>query len=267
MHNGNREMKPQYTWTTTVVWLLGLCLLVTGCASSLYGWQVRTTSTPIPPSFNLAALEQHSIALFGAVTSAPLQGNEVALSSLLEQIFEKVRPNWKVMSPQELVKRINRKGLAEEYARMRVDYERTNILEGGSLRKIANGIGVRYVFQPRLIALSQTLIDRWSFLDVRLVQTRSSIMRVSLQLWDAETGEMVWASMAETTMQNEAVSQDPVYLEDISRVTLASMGADFVKRKTASRYSPVNKILNDMLEEAMPPQNPDNQELLEPGKH
>jgi hypothetical protein len=257
-------MKPASVGAVSGVWLLGLCLLVTGCSSSLYGWQVRTTSTPIPPSFNQAVFEHHSLALFGAVTSPPLQGNEVALSFVFEQILNKIKPNWKVVSPQELVKRINRKGLGDEYARMRADFERTNLLEGGSLRKLATAIGVRYVFQPRLVAFSQILTERWSFMDVRLVQTRSSTMRVSLQLWDAETGEMVWTSLAETTMQNEALSQDPVYLEDISRVTLGSIGADFVKGKTASKYSPVNKVLNDLIEEAMPRENPENHVISKP---
>ncbi len=257
-------MKPGHGGARTAVWLLGLCICVTGCASSLYGWQVRTNSTPMSPSFNPAAMEQHAIALFGAVTSAPLQGNEVVLSPIFEQILNRVKPNWKVVSMQELVKRINRKGLAEEYARLRAEYDRSNILESDSLRKFATAIGVRYVFQPRLIAFSQTLTDRWSFVDVRILQTRSSIMRVGLQLWDAETGEVVWASIAETTMQNEAVSQDPVYLEDISRVTLGSMGADFIKRQTASKYSPVNKVLNDLLEEAVPREKPESQELTKP---
>ena len=46
------------------------------------------------------------------------------------------------------------------------------------------------------------MTDRWMFpgLNVRLLQTRSSIMRISLQLWDAETGDLVWVSVAETTM-------------------------------------------------------------------
>jgi SpoVK/Ycf46/Vps4 family AAA+-type ATPase len=97
-------------------------------------------------------------------------------------------------------------------------------------------------------------------------QTRSSIVRLSLQLWDAETGELVWASLAETNMANEAVSQDPVYLEDIARVTLGSMMADFVNQKTASTYTPVNKFLNDLVEEAVPHEKPEQQKITEPDK-
>ena len=65
----------------------------------------------------------------------------------------------------------------------------------------------------------------------RVSQTRSSIMRLSLQLWDAESGELVWASVAETNMANEAVSQDPLYLEDIARATLGIMRSDLFLAK------------------------------------
>jgi len=248
--------------------LLMLSILGTGCASSLYGWQVRTNSTPVSPSFSPASLEQYPVALFPAVTLAALRGNEVGLAHYLGQILSKIRSSWKIVSEAETVTRINRQGLAAEYTRMRADYDQSNILDRNSLRRIASAIGVRYVFQLRLAALTQTMTDRWKIpaFDVRMSQTRSSIVRLSLQLWDVETGELVWASLAETNMANEAVSQDPVYLEDIARVTLGSMMADFVNQKTASTYTPVNKFLNDLVEEAMPREKPEQEKIIEPDK-
>jgi len=248
--------------------LLMLSIFAVGCSSSLYGWQVRTNSTPMSPSFQITDMEQHSVALFGAVTSPGLRGNEIILSNELSQILHKVVPSWKVVSPQELVKRINREGLAGEYAKMKEDYEQSNIFDGGALRKIASVIGVRYVFQPRLAAFSQTMTDRWSFppFDVRMMQTRSSNMRISLQLWDAETGEMVWASTAETTMQNEAVSQDPVYLEDVARATLGGMVGDLMNRREASKYTPVNKFLDNLITEDLPQAKPEQKNITEPDK-
>lgn len=261
-------MKKEVAKSAASAWLLLLAILVTGCASSLYGWQVRTNSTPMPPSFSPASLEQYPVAMFPAVTLAALRGNEVGLANYLSQIVSKIRSSWKVVSEAETVTRINRQGLAAEYTRMRADYDQSNILDRNSLRRIAAAIGVRYVFQLRLAALTQTMTDRWKIpaFDVRMSQTRSSIVRLSLQLWDAETGELVWASLAETNMANEALSQDPVYLEDIARVTLGSMIADFVNQKTASTYTPVNKFLNDLVEEAVPHEKPEQQKITEPDK-
>ncbi|MGH7216682.1 MAG: hypothetical protein ACREIG_05555 [Nitrospiraceae bacterium] len=261
-------MRQELSKSMAGVALILLFIFTTGCASSLYGWQVRTSSTPMPPSFQPAVLEHHTVALFGAITPPALHGNEVALSYELDMILHKVSPNWKVMSPQELAKRINRQGLAGEYTKMRADFEISHILDGGTLRKIASALGVRYVFQPYLAAFTQTMTDRWSFppIDLRMSQTRSSVMRISLQLWDAETGEIVWGSLAETTMQNEGLSQDPVYLSDVTRATFGSMVTDFKYRKTASTYTPVNKILNDLIEEAVPREKTEDQEITQPSK-
>jgi hypothetical protein len=261
-------MRQEFARSAARVGLLLLSILATGCASSLYGWQVRTSSTPTSPSFHPVVLEQESVALFGAITTPALRGNEVILSYALRQILHKIVPNWKVVSPQELAKRINRQGLAGEYTKMRADFEISHILDGGTLRKIASALGVRYAFQPYLAAFTQTMTDRWSFppIDLRVTQTRSSIMRISLQLWDAETGEIVWGSLAETTMQNEGLSQDPVHLVDVTRATFGSMVTDFKYRKTASTYTPVNKFLNDLIEESVPREKTEDQEITQPNK-
>ncbi len=229
-------------------------LLLTGCASSIYGWQVRTASTPFPPSFEPAFFQQEPVVLFPAVTVPGLRGNEVTLPYFLHEILHKVTPQWKVVSPQEMVARLNREGLAAEYMHMKEDYEQSNIFDRGSLNKIGARIGARYVFQIRLAAFTQAMTDRWKIpaFDIRVAQTRSSYMRVVLQLWGTNTGELVWGSAAETSMQNEAFSQDPVYLEDIARATLGSIMADFLNKKTASKYTPVNKFLDNLIQEAMP---------------
>ena len=103
------------------------------------------------------------------------------------------------MSPKETATRINQAGLAAEYVRMRIDYERSDILDREPLRKIGAALGVRYVFQPRLAFFNQTIYQRWEFpgLNVWVLQTRVSILRQSLQLWDTETGELLWASLGE----------------------------------------------------------------------
>ena len=242
---------------------LVLIVFVAGCTSSIYGWQVRTESTGMASSFSLASLQQEPIVLFSAVTPPGLRGNEVMLASELGLVFRKLAPDWKVVSAQEAASRINKQGLATEYARMRVEYEHSDILNRDLLRKIGGATGARYVFQPRVSAFTQTMTHRWSIpiFSVRLVETRSSIMRLSLQLWDVETGELLWASVAEGTMQNEALSQDPVYFQDIARAAMGSLAMDFLNQRTASRYTPVNVLLNDLIRDLIPKEEPSDKEI------
>jgi len=193
-----------------------------------------------------------------------LYGNALILASELGLVFRKLAPGWKVVSAQEAASRINKRGLATEYARMRVEYEQSDILNRDLLRKIGGATGARYVFQPRVSAFTQTMTHRWSIplFSVRLVETRSSIMRLSLQLWDVETGELLWVSVAEGTMQNEALSQDPVYFEDIARAAMGSLAMDFLNQRTASRYTPVNVFLNNLICDFIPKEEPSDKESL-----
>src|SRR5688572_1507249 len=173
-----------------------ICLA--GCPGSVYMWEVITESTRKPPSFNIMATEQ-PVAILEAHTAPALYGNEVGLALSLKRTVQQIAPNMRLMSPQEAASRINRQGLASEYARMRTEYAQTNILDRDSLRKIGAALGVRYVLQPRLAAFTQTFYDRWKVpaLEINVMRIRVSILRLALQLWDTETGDLIWASMAE----------------------------------------------------------------------
>ena len=185
----SREMKRHSTQpAATLLSSLLFIMAAAGCTGSMYDWEVRTESTPIPGPFHPTNFAQHPVAIFPAITMPGLRGNEFTLGHYLGYILRKENPNWKVVLELETSSRISRKGLAPEFARMRNDYDQSSIFDADTLRKIGAAIDARYIFQPRLAAFSQTMIDRWMFpgLNVRLLQTRSSIMRISLQLWDAD---------------------------------------------------------------------------------
>jgi len=253
-HEHSHELSQRTAGITASILLAIVLPILTNCSSSIYGWQVRTTSTPPTTSFDPAALEHESVAIFGALTQPGLRGIEVGLDYMLGQILNTVAPRIQVVSVQHTTTRINQHGLSAEYARMRMDAEQSNILDRETLRRIGAAIGVRYVFQPRLAAFGQFMTERWKLpvIDVRVMQTRSSTLRLSLQLWDTETGELLWLSVAEETMQSEAVAQDPVYLEDAARVAFGSIIADLINHKTASTYTSLNKILDQLIQIPLP---------------
>jgi hypothetical protein len=243
--------------------------LVTGCLGSIYGWQVRTTSTPFSASFDPTTLGQEPVAILGALTMPGLRGNEMPLDLLLGEVLGKVAPHIRVISTKNSLSQINQQGLAAEYTQMRADAEQSHVLNRESLQKLGTAVGARYVFQPRLAAFAQMMTDRWTFpgFGVLIMQTRSCDLRVTLQLWDAKTGELLWVSMAEGTMQSEAASRDLVYFEDAARVALGSIVADFLNRKTASTYTPLNKILDELIQIPMPEAKSDGAKTGAVGEH
>jgi PUCC protein len=187
-----------------------LLAAATACSPSIYGWTVRTTSTL--PSRSFQPLEGEPVAIFEAHASGGLRGNELGLAPYLAQILARATPEFKVISPQDTASRINTHGLVADYARTRADFEQTNILEAATLRKLGAAVEARYVCQPRLAAFTQTMTNRWAPSDLRVVQTRWSILRLSLQLWDTHTGEPIWSSIAEAVVSGEVVLQDPVFV-------------------------------------------------------
>lgn len=229
--------------------LIILLLCLTGCPGSVYLWEVRTESTRKPPEFSVAVLRHEPVGILEALTSPGLHGNEVGLALSLKRVIARVSPTMTLISPLEAASRINRQGLTPEYTRMRMDYEQSNILERDTLKKVGQALGVRYILQPRLAAFTQTLYDRWKVpaLEINLIRIRSSILRLSLQIWDSETGDLIWASTAEGSFQEEALSEDPVYLREAGRITWGSIISDFARDRTSSRYSPTNNLLDSLI--------------------
>lgn len=231
-----------------------LVLLTTGCAAPTYEWTVRTTSTPLPPSVQLASLQKEPIAVLTPLSMPALRGTETGVGQYLGEIIRKVAPQWQVIDEQHVINLINGHGLAADYVRMRSDAEQSHILDREVLRKIGKTLGARYLFQPRLTHFSQLMQDRWVWpvVGARISQTRSSAMRLSLELWDTVSSERLWASAAESVMSGEVVSQEPLFFEDMARVTLASILADLLNRKTSSKYTVLNQFLDKVMREGIP---------------
>lgn len=230
-----------------------LLLFTTGCAGGLYGWTVRTTSTTLSTSAEAVSLPQETVAILTPLSVASLRGNEAGMGQYLVDVIHKVAPNWSIVSERKAISLINKNGLAGHYERMRSGAELSHVLDRDSLRAIGETLGARYVFQPRLAFFQQAMTDRWTVpaFNVLAAQTRSATMRLSLQLWDTQSGELVWSSAAETNLQSEAVSQDPVFMEDVARVTFGSMLSDLLNRRTGSKYTPLNQVLDLLIREAV----------------
>ena len=138
----------------------------------------------------------------------------------------------------ETVNRLTDKGLATEYADLRAGFARNGLLDRQQLRRIGSGLGSQYVLLPGLAQFSEEILDKFEAAGIKLVRNRVTTLRLWLQLWDSQTGHIVWESSGEGTTSSVLLSPtQTVALEEIARKLLVRMLQDGLlesKRETKS---------------------------------
>jgi hypothetical protein len=81
---------------------------------------------------------------------------------------------------------------------------------------VGRALQAGYVFQPSMAAFSQHMSGRLSFLGLRIFQTRISMLRLSLELWDTRSGEIVWEASGEMTLAGEDIREFRIPFEEIA---------------------------------------------------
>lgn len=196
-----------------VMWVL----CAAACAGPLKQWGDETSLTSKAPSFAPSALERERVGVLHAVVGFGLEGYSQQVSRSLSDVLARNRLPIMAISAQETLSRINREGLATDYAQMVPEYLRSGVLNRAVLEKVGKALDAAYVFQPSMAAFNQSMSSRFSFLGLRLFQTRISMLRLSVQLWDTRTGEIVWESSGEATLANEDVREFRIPFEEIAR--------------------------------------------------
>jgi hypothetical protein len=203
-------------WCITPGAVLVLGMLLSGCVGPLQQWGAQTSPMLKAPSFKSSMLESEPIAVLNAVVGVGLEGYSQQVSRSLFIALEQVRPPLKVISPLDMLSQINREGLEPEYATMVSQYLRSGILDRRVLEKIGKALNARYVFQPSMAAFAQFVSGRFSIFGLRLIQTRVSTLRLSVQIWDTQSGEILWEAAGEATLAGEDVREYRIPFEEIA---------------------------------------------------
>jgi len=212
-------------------------LLAAGCGPVNLS-DTHATSTPRPESFNVGALAGGPVATLGVVAPASLQGLSPTLSLALATALAEVSPPIRGIPTFETVNRLTDQGLAAEYADLLAGFSRNGILERQRLRWIGSGLGSRYVMLPGLAQLDETIIDKFEAAGLKLLRNRVTTLRLWLQLWDAQTGHIVWESAGEITVSTVLLSPSrAVPLGETIQKLLFNMIQDGLLRgKTRTEY-------------------------------
>jgi hypothetical protein len=181
--------------------------LLAGC-TPVYLWDINTTSTARPPTFDVGELAREPVATAGVVAPGGLAGYSVTLSHALVAALAKASPPIRGIPAHEIANAINDRGLVAEYGDLLAGYARNGVMERERLQRLGSALGVRYLLLPGLAELNHVILDRFEFTGLKIIRTRVTVLRVWLQLWDTRTGHILWESAGEVATASEIVRHD-----------------------------------------------------------
>jgi hypothetical protein len=217
--------------------LIFAAVLLAGC-TPLYLSDTHTTSTPRSQFFDVAELARERVATLGLFTPAGLQGFNPPLSHALMAALSEASPPIRGIAAHDTVNMLNEQGLAAEYGTLIAGFGRGGILERKPLQRIGSALSSRYVLLPGLAEFNQVIIDRFSLYGWNFIQSRVTTLRLWLQLWDTQTGKILWESAGEVTVATKLLSSEQtVPLDEIAqKLWLRMIQENLLKGKTESRF-------------------------------
>lgn len=187
--------------------LLGLPATLTGCATTR---QVHSTTQTLSISLEPKVLHTSGIAFITPSSVTGQEEDKQALALAFTEALKKARPTLRVVPLPATLSAINRANLAGEYRQMFEDYRLTGIFSRDTLLKVSNVTGVRYLAQLKLGGFRQDSKNRWGTLGIRMLETKTTSLRLYLQIWDGENGSVAWEGAQELLSSHETLLEDAI---------------------------------------------------------
>jgi len=185
---------------------LWVMLLLSGCATN----QLHPTTQVLAINLEPQVLKATGIAFITPTSVTGQEEDKQALALAFTETLKLARPNLLIVPLPATLSAINRAGLAGEYRQMFEDYRLTGVFNRDTLQKVSRVTGVRYLAQLKLSAFRQESKNRWGTLGIRMLETKSTYLRLYLQIWDGENGSVAWEGAQELTSSQESLQEDAV---------------------------------------------------------
>jgi len=193
--------------------IVAIGISIAGCAGPLKQFTYQASELSRSADFTRQNLLSTKM---GILSATGVENYRLIIGDSLAKALKELDPKVALVDPNQAVNLINRADLAQDYTLMLREYETSGILRKGILKRVSQALGVRYLILPNLLEYRRDTSTRISVLGVRFVQTRSSTLRVLAQIWDAETGGIVWEGSAEVTLAGEDIREKPIPFEEVA---------------------------------------------------
>jgi len=197
---------------------IGLALLLSACASQKLQTQTQQnvpTTQVLTISLQSEDLRKGGIAFITPSSITGQEEDKQTLALAFTEVLLKMRPDLSVMALPQTLSAINRQGLTREYRQMFEDYRLTGIFDRETLQKVAQVTKTRYLVQLKLGAFRQESKSRFGMLGLRVMETKTSTIRLFLQIWDSQDGSVAWEGAQESTVSHESFAEEYVSMKSI----------------------------------------------------
>ncbi len=195
-----------------IVIILMVLAAATGCAKTptetKYSWELY-----VSPGITADSFSANSMAILPAVTIPYDPSQQIyreTLAGLLYESLKKQKAGPKILPLDYVQGAINKAEMWAEYQKMIKDFDETSILRKDTLQKLGRALGAKYVLLPKLLRFQQETFDRINVLGISFLKTRQSTVDIHAQIWDTESGEVIWHGAGEGTLATEVVRGRPV---------------------------------------------------------
>jgi hypothetical protein len=217
------------------------CAFSTGCAETSLKVGLQTRSAIYANSLLeqengvralLTAKPSRVGILQGVSPGAPLRGLGPLASDAVRVALHRRCPDSTVMSGPTVVGLAARAGKSQELARVLRDANDTGILSAPDLAELGKATGLDYFFLAIVGANYVRDSTRFSLLGLTAVRSNWTTSTLTLQLWHAPSGRMVWQSVGDCTEYTETVATAPVPLHIVTAEIAAAMVNDLVQGRS-----------------------------------
>jgi hypothetical protein len=182
--------------------LIGCSVVPTNLSQQLY----------VSPAFTLAAVKQERVALLPVTAGVSYEGVRRNAATHLSQALAQKYGQQVVKNSQESMECIQNHNLIDAYARLINNYQDTAILEKKTLREVGKAIGVRYLLYSQLQRHHKK--SGYVLPDNPLSYKVVKDVRVYTQVWDVQSGEVVWEGEGIATHTEDLFTQ-PVLFDEV----------------------------------------------------
>lgn len=142
-----------------------------------------------------------------------------------------------VRSPASVINSLNSMGLGRELQTVLGSAIPGGVLDRDGLRRIGRALEVEYVMLPWLVGVHTDNATRFAFGGITFVRTGWTTVEMTLQIWHAPSGRMVWQSTGTATLVGEGVIGTPPPVQPVFDEILVPMLIDFVEGRSESELS------------------------------